>query len=177
MLRRQVLGLCGLSLASAFAGCSFTVDAGTPSPSSPTQAIAVQFSNETDRVLWFTAVVAPGGFGGLRIRYRDDSERTLDAAEELADVPADAWDGAVTFEALAEDSVVRRFRSTAGSGTGMSFEGMARGSSVVTSVADPTREDSMLSVTAGTCGDSAHATVRVVADGETISHGTTCTDD
>lgn len=178
MFRRQLLAVSGLSLATALAGCSFSLDGRTPTPPVETQEITVNFTNDADRAIRFTAAVVPSGLGGVRIRYRDGSERTVDDAAALADVPADAWDGAVTFAPLADDAIVRRFDSTAGSGVGMTFEEVPRGADVVTAVADPAVEDSMLSVTTSTCGDVDVAQVRVdVGDTGSVDVSTTCADD
>jgi len=171
MQRRQYLAGLGLALAVPAAGCSAPADS-TPTPGG--QRLTVSFSNESDRTLVFTAAVVEAGLGGVRIIYRDDSERTFPDADTVDDVPADAWNGAVTFEPLGPHQR-RQFRSTAGSGLGVEFEPVPFGSTVVTTVAAPNTEQSIRSVGAGTCGEAAAAEVSVQVDAEGRVHlHTTC---
>lgn len=173
MRRRQYLAALSLATVAA-AGCTAP---GESTETPPPQSVSVNFSNESGRTLVFTAAVVEDGLGGVRITYRDDSETTYESAQTVDDLPAEAWDGAVTFTPLA-DHQRRRFRSTDGSGAGIQFDPVSYGSTVVTTVADPNREDSMLSLGAGTCGevDEAHVDVRVDAEGM-VHLASTCADE
>lgn len=173
MRRRQYLSALSLATVTA-AGCT---SPGESTETAAPQSVSVNFSNESGRTIVFTAAVVEDGLGGVRISYRDDSQTTYEDAETIDDLPADAWDGAVTFTPLS-DHQRRQFRSTDGSGTGIQFDPVGYGATVVTTVADPNRENSMLNVGAGTCGevDEAHVDVRVDAEGA-VHLATTCTDD
>lgn len=171
MQRRQYLAGLGLSLAVPTAGCTAPAD---PTPTPGRQRLSVSFSNGSGRPLVFTAAVVEAGLDGVRITYRDGSERTFDDADTIDDVPADAWDGAVTFEPLGEHQR-RQFRSTERSGIGIEFEPVAFGSTVVTTVAAPDAAQSIRSVGAGTCGEAAAGELSVRVDGEGRVHlRTTC---
>ncbi len=174
MQRRQYLAGIGLSLAVPAAGCTAPTD---PTPTPGRQRLSVSFSNDSGRTLVFTAAVVEAGLGGVRISYRDGGERTFADAERIDELPADAWDGAVTFEPLGEHQR-RQFRSTEGSGIGIEFEPVAFGSTVVTTVAAPETEQSIRSVGAGTCGEAAAGELSVRVDGEGRVHlQTTCRSD
>jgi len=172
MQRRQFLAAAGLSLATSVAGCSVPGD-GTETPAG--QRVSVNFSNEGDRTLVFTAAVVVDGLGGVELTYADDETETFPDAETIDDVPADAWERAVTFTPLA-DAQRRRFRSTGGSGTGIEFERTDFGSTVVTTVAAPQADPPMQGVGAGSCGDAEAAEIEVRVDSEGLLHQSThCT--
>jgi hypothetical protein len=173
MNRRQLLAAAGLAVAVPAAGCTApTDDTETPGP----QRVTVRFSNDSGRTLVFTAVAMADGFGGLELTYADDETETFPDAETVDDVPAQAWEQAVTFTPLG-DAQRREFRSTAGSGTGIEFEPMPYGTTVVTAVADPAAELPMLSIGSGTCGTVEAASVEVAVDAEGLVHqSTACTD-
>jgi len=164
MYRREYLAAVGVSLAVPAAGCAVPTDSTTGD-----QRLNVEFTNESDTTLVFTAAVVEDGLGGIRISYRDGGERTFEDVETLDDLPADAWDGAVTFEPVGPHQR-RQFRSTGGSGLGVEFDPVAFGSTVVTTVAAPNAEQSMRSVGAGTCGDADEAEFAVSVDREGRVH-------
>ncbi|MFD1525452.1 hypothetical protein [Halolamina salina] len=173
MERRQFLAAAGLSLAVPTAGCTAPGNATeTPAP----QRVTVSFSNDSDRALVFTAAAIAAGFGGVELTYADSETETFPDAETVADEPTQAWEQAVTFTPLG-DAQRRQFRSTAGSGTGIEFEPMPYGSTVVTAVADPIAESPMWSIGSGTCGAVKEASFEVAVDAAGIVHrSTTCTD-
>ncbi|MFW5948409.1 MAG: hypothetical protein ACOCSD_02285, partial [Halolamina sp.] len=162
MNRRQYLAT--LSLATAgLAGCT------APAGSEPTdQRVAVTFRNDSDRQLLFTAVAVAEGFGGVELSG-PDGEETFPAAETVDDVPAETWERAVTFRPLG-DAQRREFRSTGGSGTGIEFEPMPAGSTVVTTVAAPDAEPPMLSIGSGTRGVAEEAAIEVAVDAAGTVH-------
>lgn len=170
MNRRRVLAALGVGLVPAVAGCS----AGDSTPTPTGRTVTVTFQNESDWTLVFTAAAVPDGMGGVTIEYRDESERTLEDVQTVDDIPASAWDGAVTFTPGA-DVPRRQFRSTGGSGMSAEFPDMPAGTTVVTTVARPAVENSMLSLGAGSCGDAdvMRAEVAVDASGSVHLH-TTC---
>lgn len=176
MNRRRLLGALGLSLATGLAGCTFSLNAGSPTPER--QAVEVTFENGSDRRLVFTTAALPSGFGGVRIVYRDGTDSTLTGVERLADVPSEAWAGAVTFAPLADDADRRRYDITGGFGVGTTFDELPSGTTVVTTVSDPGRSDSIQSATASTCGDADRESVRVVVDAAgAVSAHTSCVDE
>lgn len=159
MNRRHVLAALGVGVATSVAGCS--ADDATPTPTGRT--VSVTFQNESDWTLVFTAAAIPDGMGGVTIEYRDGSERTLEDVQTVDDVPASAWDGAVTFTPGA-DVPRRQFRSTGGSGMGAEFTDVPAGTTVVTTVTRPSVENSMMSLGAGTCGDADVMRTEVAVD-------------
>jgi hypothetical protein len=173
MDRRQFLAAAGLSLAIPAAGCSAPGDpTGTPAP----QRVTVTFTNDSSRTLVFTAAVMAAGFGGVELTDADGGTETFPDAETVDDVPAEAWERAVTFTPLS-DVQRRQFRSTGGSGVGIEFEPMPYGSTVVTALADPNAQPPMRSTGAGTCGEAEEAAIRVTVDVDGLVHqSTTCTD-
>lgn len=173
MHRRQFLGAAGLSLTVAAAGCTAPGDAtATPAP----QRVTVNFANDSDRTLVFTAAAMAEGFGGVELTDADGGTETFPDAETVDDVPTGAWERAVTFTPLA-DAQRRQFRSTGGSGVGIEFEPMPYGGTVVTTVAEPSADPPMRATGAGTCGDAEEAAIRVTVDADGLVHqSTTCTD-
>ncbi|WP_435117322.1 hypothetical protein [Halolamina sp. C58] len=173
MNRRQLLAAAGLAVAVPVAGCTAPTD-GTETPGS--QRVTVNFRNESDRTLVFTAAAMAAGFDGVELTYADDETESFPDAETVDDVPARAWEQAVTFTPLG-DAQRREFRSTAGSGTGIEFEPTPYGTTVVTAVADPDAELPMLSIGSGTCGTAEEASVEVAVDAAGLVHqSTACTD-
>ncbi|QKY21250.1 hypothetical protein B4589_013030 [Halolamina sp. CBA1230] len=173
MDRRQFLVVAGLSLAVSVAGCTAPAeDTETPGP----QRVTVDFRNESGRTLVFTAAVMAEGFGGVELTYADDETETFPDAGTVDDIPAQAWEQAVTFTPLG-DAQRREFRSTDGSGTGIQFEPVPYGSTVVTAVAAPEDELPMWSIGSGTCGGSEEAAFELSVDAEGLVHqSTNCTD-
>jgi hypothetical protein len=170
MNRRRVLAGFGVGLATTGAGCS-SGDA-TPAPSGGT--VTVTFQNESDWTLVFTAAAIPDGMDGVTIEYRDGSERTLEDVQTVDDIPASAWDGAVTFTPGA-DAPRRQFRSTGRSGMSAEFPNLPAGTTVVTTVTRPSVANSMRSLGAGTCGDADVMRVAVAVDATGSAHlHTTC---
>ncbi|WP_053947306.1 hypothetical protein [Halolamina sediminis] len=173
MNRRQFLPATGLAVAVPVAGCAAPTD-GTETPGP--QRVTVNFRNDGDRRLVFTAAVVAEGFGGVELTYADDETAAFPDAETVDDVPAKAWEQAVTFTPLG-DAQRRQFGSTAGSATGMEFQPMPYGSTVVTAVADPDAEPPMLSIGSGSCGQSEEAALELSVDaGGVVHQSTACTD-
>lgn len=171
MDRRQYLAAAALSLSVPAAGCTAPGETETPGP----QRVTVNFRNESGRTLVFTAAVTAEGFGGVELTYADDETETFPDAETVDDVPAGAWEQAVTFTPLG-DAQRREFRSTEGSGTGIEFDAMPYGSTVVTAVAAPSDELPMRSIGSGTCGQSEEAAFELSVDAAGLVHQTTnCT--
>lgn len=172
MFRRQALRAFRVTLVASLAGCLSTVD--VPGRSA-TQVVELSFSNNSERVLRLTAAIFRTSLGGVTITYRDGRAETFPDADSLVDIPESAWDGAVTFDPLGDDAVVRRFRSTGGSGFTTTYEELPRGITVVTLVADPSTENSALGVSSETCRNSESASFRisVEVDGE-VSVSTAC---
>lgn len=176
MDRRRFIAAASACLTAGLAGCS-GIGGGTLTETPTGRTTFVNFQNGSDWTLVFTAVALPEGLGGVTIEYRDGSERTLENAETVDDVPTEAWDGAVTVFP-GNDVARRRFRSTGGSGTGIEFANTTAGTTVITTVARPAVENSMLSIGAGTCGevDTSRFEVAVDAAGR-VSQQMTCTDE
>lgn len=160
MDRRTFLSTAGLGMSTALAGCS---QSGEETPTQTGRTTTVSFQNGSDWTLVFTAVVVPEGLGGVTIEYRDGSEQTFEDVETLDDIPTAAWDGAITFHP-GNDVPRRQFRSTGGSGTSIEFANTTAGTTVITTVARPTVEDSMRSLGAGTCGDATTARFEIAVD-------------
>jgi len=169
MDRRQFLTAAGFALAVPVAGCTAPADdTATPGP----QRVTVNFRNESGRPLVFTAAVMAEGFGGVELTDADDQTETFPDAETVDDVPAGAWEQAVTFTPLG-DAQRREFRSTDGSDTGIEFDAMPYGSTVVTAVADPADELPMWSIGSGSCGQSEQAAFELSVDAEGLVHQST----
>lgn len=176
MDRRRFVTAVGLGLSASLAGCSGLGD-GTPTATPTGRTTYVNFQNGSDWTVVFTAVAVPAGLGGVTIEYRDGSERTFGDAETVDDVPTAAWDGAVTFFP-GNDVPRREFRSTGGSGTGIEFANTTAGTTIITTLARPAVENSMLGLGAGTCGDVDTSRFEVTVDAEgRVSQHVTCTDE
>ena len=173
MDRRQFLAVAGASLAAPVAGCTAPGDAtATPAP----QRVTVNFANESDRTVVFTAAAVAAGLGGVELEYADGGTETFPDAEAVDDVPAASWERAVTFTPLGE-SQRRQFRSTGGSGIGIEFEPMPYDTTVVTALAEPSADPPMRGTGAGSCGDAEEAAFVVAVDAEGVVHQSTdCTD-
>ena len=174
--RLTAVAVASLFLLAGCAGVGPPRSEDTPAPSGADVRVNVQ--NEGTATRLFTVAVVPDGrFEGVRVEYRNGTNRTLPNVQSLADLPHEVRQDAVSIVPLNENATVRTYRLTPGSGVGTSFEDVPRNSTVVTVVSAPGRDEPLRSLGASTCGDAdlTRIDLRVTPNGNVEMH-TTCED-